>query len=127
MGADLRDPRFQSPAAVEIVDQLVRWITDTCEEKCQHGTCEQHRCVCDPAFDGDTCSLPMTNYKSFVWVSMAATIGPTLIMLMLAFVGWWLLIVATPEHPNPRYDGVPTSSSPGRFAPLMGQLGGTRL
>jgi hypothetical protein len=77
----------------KIVDLATRWMNSDCgASNCDHGFCYLHSCVCDDGFEGDECDIVQNTVNSFHWVSMAATFGPTILILAAASVAWIVMV-----------------------------------
>jgi hypothetical protein len=84
------------------IETLSNWMNNDCNaENCVHGQCYLHSCICADGFTGVQCDMRENTANSYRWVSMAATIAPTIMILTSALVAWWLLLRPEDEPVRP--------------------------
>jgi hypothetical protein len=105
-----------------IVEQIAAWLTSSYDSECEHGTSEMHGCICEDDFDGRRCNVPMADYKHFVIISICATVGPTLIILLLGFLGWKMFIEVPGNSAGEKSELLSVSASAGRSSVQMSPL-----
>jgi hypothetical protein len=72
----------------ELIERASGWLSGRCNTSCAHGDCYGNTCICQDGYNGEMCTNVEFVIRKNKWLASCVMLGPTVILLLGAFVAW---------------------------------------